>query len=80
MSVAFPSPAMQDIAAHANISLVFTLNKPQLLLETMTDNQQSGMQPTQTIDMCHFLIDLLTLSNEAGQEQIQLRRANSYLQ
>lgn len=38
----------------------------------MTDNQQSGMQSTQTIDMCHFLIDLLTLSNEAGQEQIQL--------
>ncbi len=45
----------------------------------MMDNQQLGMQPTQTVDMCHFLIDLLSLSNEAGQDLIQLLRANSYL-
>lgn len=46
----------------------------------ITDSQQSGMQQTQTIDMCRFLIDLLTLFNEAGQEQIKLLGANFYLQ
>lgn len=43
-------------------------------------SQQAGMQLTQTIDTRHSLIDLLTLSNEAGEGQIQLHTANSYLQ
>ena len=46
----------------------------------MTANQQSGMQPTHTTDMSHFLIDFLTLSNEAGQGLIQLLGVHFYLQ
>ena len=49
-------------------------------ITNMTANQQSGMQPSHKTDMFHFLIDFLTLSNEAGQGLIQLLWVHFYLQ
>lgn len=52
-----------------------------LLYETASvANRGPTCKLTQTIDMCHFLIYLLTPSSGAGQEQIQLLWTNSYLQ